>query len=326
MNKPAKPDKEKMNGINKIKLMNNENKKLMCISILIVVIVLFMTIFVQDEAKWNSPNLLVRKPHELPHNPVHNPVVEQFTSDLFRDISLAEIPALDEIIQHVYSYNELATMLEMSPAHKNTRKIAAERLRDVSILLYEARDALHKMFVESKTVYYTFEIEVKAIIEKFTGIFRIFVKPNFFKIRILKLEKAIMEFRIIVNNAMQLIIEVQQKTKEISKSLLKAQVEARDYNIDNDTGKRNFDLTTEAIDGIRNVRGYLNGTALSLRVIHNKLKDYQLNINKVKINLGAAEYEITNESLQHLKAAVDLWRYSLKRSVLLMFYTFICKD
>ncbi|CAB4473492.1 unnamed protein product [Rhizophagus irregularis] len=317
MNKPAKPDKEKMNGINKIKLMNNENKKLMCISILIVVIVLFMTIFVQDEAKWNSPNLL-RKPHELPHNPVHNPVVEQFTSDLFRDISLAEIPALDEIIQHVYSYNELATMLEMSPAHKNTRKIAAERLRDVSILLYEARDALHKMFVESKTVYYTFEIEVKAIIEKFTGIFRIFVKPNFFKIRILKLEKAIMEFRIIVNNAMQLIIEVQQKTKEISKSLLKAQVEARDYNIDNDTGKRNFDLTTEAIDGIRNVRGYLNGTALSLRVIHNKLKDYQLNINKVKINLGAAEYEITNESLQHLKAAVDLWRYSLKRSVLLM--------
>ncbi|UZO11152.1 uncharacterized protein OCT59_002724 [Rhizophagus irregularis] len=244
MNKPAKPDKEKMNGINKIKLMNNENKKLMCISILIVVIVLFMTIFVQDEAKWNSPNLL-HKPHELPHNPVHNPVVEQFTSDLFRDISLAEIPALDEIIQHVYSYNELATMLEMSPAHKNTRKIAAERLRDVSILLYEARDALHKMFVET-------------------------------------------------------------------------QVEARDYNIDNDTGKRNFDLTTEAIDGIRNVRGYLNGTAVSLRVIHNKLKDYQLNINKVKINLGAAEYEITNESLQHLKAAVDLWRYSLKRSVLLM--------
>ncbi|PKC03839.1 hypothetical protein RhiirA5_423145 [Rhizophagus irregularis] len=318
MNKPAKPDKEKMNGINKIKLMNNENKKLMCISILIVVIVLFMTIFVQDEAKWNSPNLLVHKPHELPHNPVHNPVVEQFTSDLFRDISLAEIPALDEIIQHVYSYNELATMLEMSPAHKNTRKIAAERLRDVSILLYEARDALHKMFVESKTVYYTFKIEVKAIIEKFTGIFRIFVKPNFFKIRILKLEKAIMEFRIIVNNAMQLIIEVQQKTKEISKSLLKAQVEARDYNIDNDTGKRNFDLTTEAIDGIRNVRGYLNGMAVSLRVIHNKLKDYQLNINKVKINLGAAEYEITNESLQHLKAAVDLWRYSLKRSVLLM--------
>ncbi|CAG8564502.1 15145_t:CDS:2 [Rhizophagus irregularis] len=226
-----------------------------------------MTIFVQDEAKWNSPNLLVHKPHELPHNPVHNPVVEQFTSDLFRDISLAEIPALDEIIQHVYSYNELATMLEMSPAHKNTRKIAAERLRDVSILLYEARDALHKMFVESKT-----------------------------------------------------------KTKEISESLLKAQVEARDYNIDNDTGKRNFDLTTEAIDGIRNVRGYLNGTAVSLRVIHNKLKDYQLNINKVKINLGAAEYEITNESLQHLKAAVDLWRYSLKRSVLLMFYTFICKD
>ncbi|POG82090.1 hypothetical protein GLOIN_2v1470351 [Rhizophagus irregularis DAOM 181602=DAOM 197198] len=197
MNKPAKPDKEKMNGINKIKLMNNENKKLMCISILIVVIVLFMTIF-------------VHKPHELPHNPVHNPVVEQFTSDLFRDISLAEIPALDEIIQHVYSYNELATMLEMSPAHKNTRKIAAERLRDVSILLYEARDALHKMFVESKTVYYTFKIE---------------------------------------------------KTKEISESLLKAQVEARDYNIDNDTGKRNFDLTTEAIDGIRNVRGYLNGTA-----------------------------------------------------------------
>ncbi|CAB5388212.1 unnamed protein product [Rhizophagus irregularis] len=271
MNKPAKPDKEKMNGINKIKLMNNENKKLMCISILIVVIVLFMTIF-------------VRKPHELPHNPVHNPVVEQFTSsttDLFRDISLAEIPALDEIIQHVYSYNELATMLEMSPAHKNTRKIAADRLRDFSKLLYEARDALHKMFVESKTVYYTFEIEVKAIIEKFTGIFRIFVKPNFFKIRILKLEKAIMEFRIIVNNAMQLIIEVQQKTKEISESLLKAQVEAGDYNIDNDTGKRNFDLTTEAID-------------------------------------GAAEYEITNESLQHLKAAVDLWRYSLKRSVLLM--------
>ncbi|CAB4396583.1 unnamed protein product [Rhizophagus irregularis] len=285
MNKPAKPDKEKMNGINKIKLMNNENKKLMCISILIVVIVLFMTIF-------------VRKPHELPHNPVHNPVVEQFTSsttDLFRDISLAEIPALDEIIQHVYSYNELATMLEMSPAHKNTRKIAADRLRDFSKLLYEARDALHKMFVESKTVYYTFEIEVKAIIEKFTGIFRIFVKPNFFKIRILKLEKAIMEFRIIVNNAMQLIIEVQQKTKEISESLLKAQVEAGDYNIDNDTGKRNFDLTTEAIDGIRNVRGYLNGTAVS-----------------------AAEYEITNESLQHLKAAVDLWRYSLKRSVLLM--------
>ncbi|CAB4396584.1 unnamed protein product [Rhizophagus irregularis] len=139
MNKPAKPDKEKMNGINKIKLMNNENKKLMCISILIVVIVLFMTIF-------------VRKPHELPHNPVHNPVVEQFTSsttDLFRDISLAEIPALDEIIQHVYSYNELATMLEMSPAHKNTRKIAADRLRDFSKLLYEARDALHKMFVET---------------------------------------------------------------------------------------------------------------------------------------------------------------------------------
>ncbi|PKY60467.1 hypothetical protein RhiirA4_484198 [Rhizophagus irregularis] len=60
-----------------------------------------MTIFVQDEAKWNSLNHLVLKilipgmPHELPHNPVHNPVVEQFTScttDLFRDISLAEIP------------------------------------------------------------------------------------------------------------------------------------------------------------------------------------------------------------------------------------------
>ncbi|EXX55870.1 hypothetical protein RirG_221350 [Rhizophagus irregularis DAOM 197198w] len=49
------------------------------------------------------------------------------------------------------------------------------------------------------------------------------------------------------------------------------------------------------------MREYLNETAECLRKVRSKLKDYELNMNKVKANLGKAEYEITNESLQHLK-------------------------
>ncbi|RGB35698.1 hypothetical protein C1646_742133 [Rhizophagus diaphanus] len=213
-----------------------------------------------------------------------------------------------EITRHVDSYNTLAIMLRMSPAHKNTGKSAASHLENYSELLYNAGDALREMFVESKTVHNTFEIEVKSMIDKFSGI-RIFMDSNFFKIRILKLEKAIMEFRTIVDDVMKLIIEVQQKTKVVSENLLEAQVEASDYKIDN-TGKRNFDLTAEAINGIKNMRGHLDETAAGLKEVRGKLKDYELNMNKVKANLGVAEYEITNESLQHLKAAVDLWRES----------------
>ncbi|PKY61279.1 hypothetical protein RhiirA4_521695 [Rhizophagus irregularis] len=279
----------------------------MCISILIVVIVLFMTIFVLKI-------LIPGMPHELPHNPVHNPVVEQFTScttDLFRDISLAEIPeiVLDKIIQYADSCNKLATILERNEAHKIAEETSADRLRNFSQLLYEARYTLCKMFVESKTVHNTFEIEVKSMIDKFSRTPSIFMNSDFFKIRILKLEKVIMEFRTMVDDVMKLVIEVQQKTKVVSESLFEAQVEASDYKIDN-TGKRNFDLTAEAINGIKNMRGHLDETAAGLKEVRGKLKDYEINMNKVKANLGVNVYEITNESLQHLKAAVDLWRES----------------
>ncbi|PKC55667.1 hypothetical protein RhiirA1_475226, partial [Rhizophagus irregularis] len=205
----------------------------------------------------------------LPHL-VHNPVVEQFTScttDLFRDISLAEIPAPGEITRHVDSYNTLAIMLRMSPAHKNTGASASRHLENYSELLYKAGDALREMFVKSKMVHNTFEIEVKSMIDKFS------------------------------------------RTPMVSESLFEAQVEVGDYNIDN-TGKRNFDLTAEAINDIKNMRGHLDETAAGLKEVHGKLKDYEINMNKVKANLGVTIYEITNESLQHLKAAVDLWRES----------------
>ncbi|PKC03840.1 hypothetical protein RhiirA5_423146 [Rhizophagus irregularis] len=320
MDKPDKPDKvnklKKMDGISKMKLMDFCNEKIMRKSIFIAFIVLLMTVFVQDESKWKSLNHMVLKilipgmPH-LPH-PVHNPVVEQFTScttDLFRDISLAKIPAPGEITRHVDSYNTLAIMLRMSPAHKNTGASASRHLENYSELLYKAGDALREMFVESKTVHNTFEIEVKSMIDKFSRTPSIFMNSDFFKIRILKLEKAIMEFRTMVDDAMKLIIEVQQKTKVVSESLFEAQVEVGDYNIDN-TGKRNFDLTAEAINDIKNMRGHLDETAAGLKEVHGKLKDYEINMNKVKANLGVTIYEITNESLQHLKAAVDLWRES----------------
>ncbi|CAB4473491.1 unnamed protein product [Rhizophagus irregularis] len=238
MDKPDKPDKvnklKKMDGISKMKLMDFCNKKIMRKSVFIAFIVLLMTVFV------------------LPHL-VHNPVVEQFTScttDLFRDISLAEIPAPGEITRHVDSYNTLAIMLRMSPAHKNTGASASRHLENYSELLYKAGDALREMFVKSK-----------------------------------------------------------MKTKVVSESLFEAQVEVGDYNIDN-TGKRNFDLTAEAINDIKNMRGHLDETAAGLKEVHGKLKDYEINMNKVKANLGVTIYEITNESLQHLKAAVDLWRES----------------
>ncbi|UZO19312.1 uncharacterized protein OCT59_010609 [Rhizophagus irregularis] len=93
-------------------------------------------------------------------------------------------------------------------------------------------------------------------------------------------------------------LSVESKTISVEPlSLLEAQVEASDYN----TGKRNFDLTAEVINSIKDMREYLNETAECLRKVRSKLKDYELNMNKVKANLGKAEYEITNESLQHLK-------------------------
>ncbi|PKK65345.1 hypothetical protein RhiirC2_69467 [Rhizophagus irregularis] len=316
MDKPDKPDKvnklKKMDGISKMKLMDFCNEKIMRKSVFIAFIVLLMTIFVQDESKWKSLNHMLKiLIPGMPHLP-HNPVVEQFTScttDLFRDISLAEIPAPGEITRHVDSYNTLAIMLRMSPAHKNTGASASRHLENYSELLYKAGDALREMFVESKTVHNTFEIEVKSMIDKFSRTPSIFMNSDFFKIRILKLEKAIMEFRTMVDDAMKLIIEVQQKTKVVSESLFEAQVEVGDYNIDN-TGKRNFDLTAEAIKGIKNMRGHLDETAAGLKEVRGKLKDYEINMNKVKANLGVTVYEITNESLQHLKAAVDLWRES----------------
>ncbi|CAB5384744.1 unnamed protein product [Rhizophagus irregularis] len=257
MDKPDKPDKvnklKKMDGISKMKLMDFCNKKIMRKSVFIAFIVLLMTVFVLKI-------LIPGMPH-LPHL-VHNPVVEQFTScttDLFRDISLAEIPAPGEITRHVDSYNTLAIMLRMSPAHKNTGASASRHLENYSELLYKAGDALREMFVKSKMVHNTFEIEVKSMIDKF--------------------------------------------------SRTPTQVEVGDYNIDN-TGKRNFDLTAEAINDIKNMRGHLDETAAGLKEVHGKLKDYEINMNKVKANLGVTIYEITNESLQHLKAAVDLWRES----------------
>ncbi|PKY34068.1 hypothetical protein RhiirB3_395285 [Rhizophagus irregularis] len=157
-------------------------------------------------------------------------------------------------------------MLRMSPAHKNTGASASRHLENYSELLYKAGDALREMFVKSKMVHNTFEIEVKSMIDKFSRTPSIFMNSDFFKIRILKLEKAIMEFRTMVDDAMKLIME--------------------------------------------NMRGHLDETAAGLKEVHGKLKDYEINMNKVKANLGVTIYEITNESLQHLKAAVDLWRES----------------
>ncbi|PKY54778.1 hypothetical protein RhiirA4_473774 [Rhizophagus irregularis] len=121
-----------------------------------------------------------------------------------------------------------------------------------------------------------------------------------------------MEFKTIDYDVIKLIIEVQQKTKVVSESLFEAQVEAGDYKIDN-TGKRNFDLTAEAINGIKNMRGHLDETAVGLKEIRGKLKDYEINMNKVEANLGVTKYEVTNESLQHLKATVELWKESYNR-------------
>jgi hypothetical protein len=217
--------------------------------------------------------------------------------------------APNEVTRHVDTCNELAAMLERCDAYKENGKVAAAQLRDFSNLLWEAGDILREMFVESKTVHYTFEIEVKAMIDQFSRAFGIFVKSDSIKMRLLKLENTIISFRIIVDKTMQKIIEVQKRRYLVSQRLLDAQIEAADHQIDNNS-KKNFDLTAKAINGVKIVKEYLEDMAAGLNEVRGKLKDYELNMNNVKANIGATKYEPSHSVLQHLKAAVELWRES----------------
>jgi hypothetical protein len=209
--------------------------------------------------------------------------------------------ALNEITRHVDTCNELAAMLERSDVCKEYGKIAADKLRDFSYSLWEAGDILREMFVKSKTVHYTFEIEVKAMIEQFSG-FGFFAKPDSIKMRLYKLKNTIISFRIIVDKIMLKIMEVQKRRDLASQRLLDAQIEAVDHEIDN--SKKNFDLTAKAISGVTK---YLEDM---LKEVRGKLKDYELKMYNVQAYISATKYELSHSALQHLKAAVEQWRES----------------
>ncbi|GBC06147.1 hypothetical protein RclHR1_06650007 [Rhizophagus clarus] len=317
MDKPNKVNRlNKMYG-NKPKIM--DNGKLMQTSILIVLIVLGMTIFVKDESMWNSLSFMFEMhipgiKHYLPRGPPRSKdesQIDRFTNSttlLFQKISLAEIPAPSEITQHVDNCNKLAALMERCGAYGNNGKIAAEHLRRFSNLLYEAGDTLREMFAKSKSVHSTFEIEVKSMVKKFNNNYSIFTNHDYFVMRILKLKETITGYRVIVDKTMQKILEVQGERDIIIQQLFDAQIKTGNKPIDENN--KIFDITTEAIKGVNVMQRYLSDMAVGLREIRGKLKDYEINVNNVKVNLDVSEMNLTEESLQYLEAAVMSWKES----------------
>ncbi|RIA83460.1 hypothetical protein C1645_809206 [Glomus cerebriforme] len=230
-----------------------------------------------------------------------------FTTDLFNDFNSAEIPAPSEMTQHVILCNRVANVLEKSKAHPDTGKTAAIKLRTLSDLLYKAGDSLREMFVESNSVYRTFDIEVKAMIEKIQAVANfVWHDSKYFKTRISKLEITLGKFARIVEEAKKAVMEAQSWREEVESSLLDFQIESEDDKVDVDKTKE-MSITNQNIEVVKDMLSHLTEMANGLQELRGKLKDYEIRMNKVNEKLDTA-FQVTREDLENLEAAVKSWK------------------
>ncbi|RIA83461.1 hypothetical protein C1645_786305 [Glomus cerebriforme] len=167
------------------------------------------------------------------------------------------------------------------------------------------------MFVKSKSVHLTFDIEVKAMIEK-VQTFSNFIwhDSEFFKKRIKNLEITLGGFIDNVDNTMRAIIDAKDWRNEVEKSLIEFQSENENISfIDllfSFIQTNEMSVTNQSIEAVKTMLEHLYEIADGLQDLRGKLKDYELRMNKVNENLDS-KIQVTHEELQYLEAAVKDW-------------------
>ncbi|GES81404.1 hypothetical protein GLOIN_2v1630913 [Rhizophagus clarus] len=262
------------------------------------------------------------------------------TTKLVEDIVQIDLPSSGSIMDGTVSCRRFASIVEDSPAFKETGSSIAKLLRVFSDKIMDAGVALEDMYHNGDVLFWALNNEISEMMSKFNSFNRWFENEDetFFRNHVHRLVKSIEEFRGKVTHARKAIIDAESYRGSAEKKVRQDITEATKFIHHSPDGVREYILKWEkekyilekisdnkaidvlnAMDELKHAENILitiekSHVALDLinkilLVYKNKLFDFEAQLGKIK------KSKVTKQDLNKLEKLIDILKSSQQKFI-----------